>query len=84
VGGDRIESLKEIVEKMMLAVEKDDFYEASVLSKELLGIDVSSLSKEEAENLSKTISMFIKKAKSRELDIINALEKKKQAKRFLK
>ncbi len=84
MGGDRIESLKEIVEKMMLAVEKDDFYEASVLSKELLGIDVSSLSKEEAENLSKTISMFIKKAKSRELDIINALEKKKQAKRFLK
>ncbi|SNR81951.1 hypothetical protein [Desulfurobacterium atlanticum] len=84
MGGDRIKDLKEILSEMAIAVEMEDFKKATELSNDLLNYDFSSLSLEEAKKVSYTLNCFLEKAKNKELEIVEILNKKQHAKRFLK
>ncbi|WP_297453662.1 hypothetical protein [Persephonella sp.] len=80
--GGNIIDLKHLFDQIFLALENDDYKKIQQLSKQLQGIDVSDLSPEEAKEIVQKINQIEKIAAEKQKNIISAIEKKMNMKKY--
>jgi len=83
LGGNRIEELKNIIDKIFLSLEKDDFEMLSLLEKRLNSIDLNSLKNEDKIYLNKALLEIEKKIADKKEKILRLIGDKENLKKFI-
>ena len=82
MGGTAIKELKRKLDQIILLLESGDFESASNIMGQIQNLDFSRLSKEDIEYLIRSISNLENKVKSKQEDILKAISKKNDMKKY--
>lgn len=82
MGGDRIESIKDIIDNIFLSLEQKDYKRLLILGDKLKGIDLKALNKKEIEFLKNALDEIIKKSKSYQKEILKSIKDKEDLKKY--
>lgn len=82
MGGDRIESIKDIIDNIFLSLEQKDYKRLLILGDKLKNIDLKSLNKKEIEFLKNALDEIIKKGKNNKKEILKSIKDKEDLKKY--
>lgn len=82
MGGDRIESIKDIIDNIFLSLEQKDYKRLLILGDKLKSIDLKTLNKKEIEFLKNALDEIIKKSKSYQKEILKSIKDKEDLKKY--
>lgn len=82
MGGDRIESIKDIIDNIFLSLEQKDYKRLLILGDKLKSIDLKTLNKKEIEFLKNALDEIIKKGKNNKKEILKSIKDKKDLKKY--
>lgn len=82
MGGDRIESIKDIIDNIFLSLEQKDYKRLLILGDKLKNIDLKTLNKKEIEFLKNALDEIIKKGKNNKKEILKSIKDKEDLKKY--
>lgn len=82
MGGDRIESIKDIIDNIFLSLEQKDYKRLLILGDKLKSIDLKTLNKKEIEFLKNALDEIIKKGKNNKKEILKSIKDKEDLKKY--